>query len=356
MNQRSVAVEEIQSETAQPVTEFEAATFQFIRDWLDNRETLTLQTSGSTGNPSSIAITRKQMQQSARRTIRVLGLAEAHTALVCLNTKYIAGKMMLVRALEAKMKIIATEPTSDPFKKLDISSAPDFMAVAPLQLQSLIATPTYQKKLNRMKAILVGGAAVSENLKKEIQSLSCPVYATYGMTETISHIALRLLTTGQQKSNYQILPGVKISTDKRGCLIIHDEIIGHPIVTNDLVNLKNSNSFEWLGRYDNIINSGGIKISPEKVEMEIDRIAASISLTRNFFIAGLPHPSLGEQVVLFIEGTPIGEPLEKRILENASRQLPEFENPKQIKYISKFSFTPTGKINRGKTLAGVKDQ
>lgn len=349
INQREITIQDITSGNARPLTEFEASTFNFIRSWLGDQETFSIQTSGSTGEPKSIPVTREQMKRSAQRTIQTLGLTENLTALICLNTRYIAGRMMMVRAFEGKMKIIATEPSHNPFKNLG-NRQPDFMAVVPLQLQTLLSSSANIQVLNNMKAILVGGAAVSEYLKTMIQAIACPVHSTYGMTETITHIALQLLNTPQQTNVFKTLAGVRISADQRGCLAIDDEILTEQIITNDLINLVSTDEFQWLGRIDNIINTGGIKVSPEKIEQDVEQVLSDLKVLRKFFIAGFPHQTLGQQVVLSIEGSPLKREVESQIQEKLKQHLSPYEVPKKIMYIHEFNFTSTGKINRGKSL------
>lgn len=353
VNQREITIKDILSGDTQPLCEFETSTLDFIHSWLKGQTNFNIQTSGSTGNAKQITITREQMQRSAQRTIRAIGLNDGDTALVCLNTNYIAGKMMVVRAFEGNMKIIVADPSANPFENLKADQPIDFMAVVPLQLQTVLSKSAYFERLNKMKAILVGGASVSEKLKEEVQAIPCPVYATYGMTETISHIALQLLNTNLQADCFHALPGVVLKTDNRGCLVVEDEILTTPISTNDLVEIKESGKFKWVGRIDNVINTGGIKVNPEKVEKEIEHIASQQNVDLKFFIAGLPHQTLGEQVTLIVEGTPLSAGIEKALLETLAQQVSTYETPKEIIYAPLFSLTETGKINRTQTIRSL---
>lgn len=349
INQREESLDDIQSGKAVPQSEFESSTFQFIRDWLNGAQEFSLQTSGSTGTPKSITITRKQMQRSARRTLDALGLQPRDTSLVCLATNFIAGKMMVVRAFEGNMKIVATEPSSDPFEKITKSLPIDFMAIVPLQLQTLLANSDYTSRLNKMKGILVGGAPVSEKLKEQVQRITCPVYETYGMTETISHIALRLLNTSNQSDSFQLLAGITVQLDARGCLVIDDDNLSGRILTNDLVQLIGPDKFLWLGRIDHVINSGGIKLSPEKIEQEVGRLFSSLNIQRNFFVAGLPNETLGQEVVVVVEGNPLSGEAYNSIRVDLSQRLSAYEVPRQILFLENFRYTPTGKINRAES-------
>lgn len=351
INQRKVLLDAILQGQVNTTSEHEASTFTFIRAWLKGEDSFTLQTSGSTGPPKNITFTRNQMQASAARTVKALGLEQGITSLVCLNTKYIAGKMMLVRALEHGLKIIAVDPASDPYQQISASQPIDFMAVAPLQLQTLLDNPKYFSRLNSMKAILVGGAPVNLSLKTAISNLTCPVYETYGMTETLSNIALKHLNGAMASDYFTPLPGITLSRDNRDCLIIHDSIQHEPLITNDVVELH-ENGFRWLGRADNVINSGGLKIYPEKVESALENVFQSLEIPRKYFIGSLPDERLGEAVTLFIEGSDISKSDILR-LQKGIDQLPEkMERPRKAATIAAFQYTPTGKIIRKRIPEG----
>src|SRR5688572_15864980 len=216
---REVSLSEILSRAVTPLSEFESETFSFIRDWLQGLDSFKLQTSGSTGTPKEITVTRNQLRQSADRTLQALGINPGDTALVCLDTKYIAGKMMVVRALQGNLKIYAVEPVSNPLLKLSSNTAISFAAFVPLQLQEILKHGDCVQKLNQLKAIIVGGVAVSTSLQGEISKLSTPVFATYGMTETVSHIALQRLNGKHPSDHFTALPGIETEVDERGCLV-----------------------------------------------------------------------------------------------------------------------------------------
>lgn len=349
INHRQVNLTEITPGGATSVSDFEFETFSCIQDWLQEIDSFKLQTSGSTGIPKEITLTRNQLQQSALRTIKVFDLNNNDTAFVCLDTKYIAGKMMLVRALESNMKIVAVEPSSNPLQKLPSEPSISFAAFVPLQLQEILKQGDSIQKLNRMKAIIIGGAVVSASLQQEIQKLSCPVYATYGMTETVSHIALQRLNSMEASDHFTVLPGIGIELDERGCLVIRLPEFEEKIVTNDLVELLTPTSFRWSGRIDHVINSGGFKISPEKIERIVERIFHDRMINRPFFVCGIPDDRLGQKLILTIEGFPISG--EKKILALLKQHLHAYEVPKQIFHIREFIRTGTGKVNRVKTAA-----
>jgi O-succinylbenzoic acid--CoA ligase len=303
INNRAVFIEEILKQQVQPISPFEKTTFDFIRSWISGEQNFNQFTSGSTGTPKEITLTRNQLIHSAKRTLAALNLKSNQTALVCLDTKYIAGKMMLVRALEGNLKIIATEPTSNPLKNLSATIQIDFAALVPLQMQEILKDKATADRLNTINTIIVGGAAVTASLEKEIQSSTCEVFATYGMTETVSHIALQQLN-GKGKSPYfKVLDRIYVSQDERGCLIIEMPEFLKKVITNDLVELIDANHFKWRGRWDNVINSGGYKVSPEKVEKEIEQIFEQLSINQLFFISSIVDEKLGQKLILLIEGT-----------------------------------------------------
>lgn len=353
INNRTVALSEIISESAVSFTPFETETFTFIKKWLFGETEFTLTTSGSTGTPKAIILTRSQLQQSAYRTIEALGLTNQHTALVCLDTKYIAGKMMLVRALEANMKIIAVEPTSNPFKNLSDSTSIDFTALVPLQLEEILNNPSSTEKLNHVKNIFIGGAALSANLKSQISNLKSNLYATYGMTETVSHIALQRLNGINPTEHFETLPDIKIKMDERDCLVIELPGFTSPIITNDIVRILNDSAFVLLGRYDNVINSGGAKLSPEVIEQKIATIFDSLGYSFAFFLAGAPDERLGQKLVLIVEANSHDDVAISSLLK---QHLTGYEVPKQVHFITEFIRTETGKINRLKTLKLLSGQ
>jgi o-succinylbenzoate---CoA ligase len=350
LNNRPVRLDDILNQHATPQSAFEETTFDFIRQWISGAESFTLHTSGSTGTPKQITVTRNQLRQSALRTINVLGLTPRQTVLVCLDTKYIAGKMMLVRAFEGNLKIVATEPAANPFQSLSPTTAIDFAAFVPLQLQELLRDSKNFAQLNTLHQIIVGGAPVNSWLEQDLQKLNCRVYGTYGMTETVSHIALQLLNGPEKADCFQVLAGIAIEQDERGCLIIQLPEFPEKIVTNDLIELLDAHRFRWQGRWDSVINSGGYKISPEKVEAEVDRVLAASSLHGAHFVGGIPDEKLGQKLILVLEGKPLTVEQENHIIDKLREILHPFEVPKQIRYSNRIIRTDTGKINRMQSL------
>ena len=308
---------------------------QFLVMWFSDEDIITVHTSGSTGVPKLIQLKKEHMRNSAEMTGEFFNVKENTSALLCLSMDYIAGKMMLVRALVLGWQLDVVMPTSSPLVKID--KLYDFAAFVPLQLAHSLS------KINQIKTLIVGGGKVSNTLIDKIQSLTTQVYATYGMTETITHIAVAKLNHYANKEGtalvYETLPGISISQDNRNCLLINAPALTTATVnTNDVVSLVSANQFMLLGRIDHVINSGGVKLHPEGIE---DKLAPLIK-TR-FFVTGLPDNILGEKLVLVVEG-------DQEAINFKSVALSKFEVPKAVFFVPKFIETKTGKIQRSQTV------
>lgn len=351
LNHRQVSIKDILSGKVQGDTDFEKEAIVFLKDWLSGKEKFNIKTSGSTGTPKIIEVDRWQMIESARATINALKLTPGETALVCLHTRYIAGKMMFVRALINGLRIIAVEPSSNPIAGIDTSLHIDFTAMVPMQLKAIMNT-NFIHRLDSIKNIIVGGAAISESLREcIITKLTTKVYATYGMTETITHIALQEICDEYQANIFTPLPGVKTSTDNRGCLVIEAGYLKGPVVTNDLVEMTGEGKFRWLGRFDNIINTGGLKVIPEQIEKIIDTLFKEHGIRQRFCVGSQPDDLLGQKVILFIEGPKLPDTVTHTLHIKLKELLSTHEVPKEIRYISAFVETETGKVNLKATLA-----
>jgi O-succinylbenzoic acid--CoA ligase len=329
----------------------------FLKDWFSNKEYIIANTSGSTGAPKAIKLKKKQLQNSALATGDFFKLKEKTTALLCLPIAYIAGKMMLVRALTLGWHIDVISSNLNPLKQ-HLKSY-DFSAMVPLQLENSI------EKLHQIKKLIVGGGAVSISLQEKLQETSSEVFATYGMTETITHIAIkklnnfipfqgaRVIKQPLQKEYYKTLPNTKIYKDERDCLVIKNTSISDTIIfTTDVVALISDTQFEWLGRFDNVINSGGIKLHPEKIEAKLSKI-----ISQRFFVAGIKDDKLGEKLVLLIElADNKAAKLRDKFTDamKNSKLFSKFEIPKEIHIIDRFAETETKKIQRKKTLDLIK--
>ena len=320
--------------------QFEKSIGEFILNWLNDDDSIKVETSGSTGDSKKIKISKEHMVNSARATGHHFNQGEKTSALLCLSANFIAGKMMLVRAMVLGWDLHIVAPSKDALTEYDNDY--DFVAMVPYQLYHAIPD------LKKVKKLIVGGGPVSKELAEMLRDIPTEIYATYGMTETISHIAARKINGVGRTDIYEALPNVKLSTDARGCLAIYAPGIAEKvIITNDIVDLVSPSRFRWLGRYDNVINSGGYKIHPEVVE---GKLASFIKLP--FIIASEKDEELGERVILIIENNQ-KNPLPN--YSNALTALEGYQRPKKIYTITKFPFTETEKIKRGDILRLLQD-
>jgi O-succinylbenzoic acid--CoA ligase len=311
--------------------DFEKPVGDFILDWFDSKHYLEIKTSGTTGEPKIIKVQKQAMVNSALATGDFFELQPGNTILNCLPVKYIAGKMMFVRAFILGLEMDFVAPSSNPMKRNKNNY--DFVAMVPLQAENSIA------QLNQIKKLIVGGAKVNDTLEKKLAKSKCTVFETYSMTETVTHIAAKKI--GQKA--FTVFPNITISQDDRNCLVISaPDLDLENITTNDIVELVARNQFIWLGRQDNVINSGGIKLIPEQIEAKL-----SEKLTSRFFVAGIPDEKLGEKLLLFIEGAPFE--LDASIFDS----LDKYEKPKEIKFIPHFAETETGKIKRNEVVSSL---
>lgn len=338
----------INIESLFPKNEFEEKVISFLQDWFSHSETVSVQTSGSTGIPKVFEIEKKRMLSSAKMTCDFLGLKEGDTALLCLPVQYISGKMMLVRAIERKLKIIISEPSSVP----EISENVEFCAMTPLQVQNSL------NKIHFIKNLIIGGATVSENLKSQLTSIiqhpsSNKIFETYGMSETLSHIALKQISPVQE-NYFTIFNDVEISVDERNCLKIFAPKLNPEILqTNDIVELLNEKQFKFLGRFDNVINSGGVKIFAEELESLVKKY-----VTQDLVFIGKPDEILGEKLVLVIEGKDASTSLSMTEIKSKIYNLEfpsKFHIPKEILFLEKFPRAENGKVLRKEILKILAD-
>ena len=300
----------------------------FILQWIDPSPEISLQTSGSTGTPKTILMSKQAMVNSAIATGNYFRLKAGDSALSCLPFEHIAAKMMFVRAYVLGLELDCVKPSSSPLDAL--SRNYDFCALVPLQLENSI------EYLDHIKTIIVGGAKLSNGLKSKLKNASSSIYETFGMTETVSHIAVKNISASSPV--FEALPSVSIGVDSRNCLYIEaPHIVSTPIQTNDVINLISKTTFEWIGRYDTIINSGGLKIAPEQLEQQLEGF-----IEERFFITSQKDNSLGEVIVIVIERSTPYEILNFDALDSMKR-------PKYVYYIGSFLETISGKIKRQET-------
>ena len=329
--------------------EFAQAAFKFFKSWLEGEKTFSQSTSGSTGTPKLISIYRDQMEASSKATGAFFKTDSNSKLLCCLNPAYIAGKMMLVRAMVWNCEIHLVEPSSTPLRKVD--SEVDFVAMVPLQVQASMEDEISIQKLKSIQNLIIGGAPISAKLKAALVENGIKAWQTFGMTETVSHIALAEI--GNEELLYRVLPGVEIGQDQRGALWIKSEMSGpDPIQTNDLIELRSANSFVWQGRVDFVVNSGGIKLFPELIEQKAEGVIAEIFAGIPYFFFGEKDELLGEKLVLFLETTESNSRL-KILKERLSDVLGKYELPKKIYFSPKFARTESGKIHRRETFTSL---
>lgn len=313
---------------------------EFILEWLNSNNYIEVQTSGSTGKPKKIRLNKTNVENSARATNYFFDLTEGTSALLCLSAQYIAGKMMLVRAMIGGWNLTLTEPGKNPLQQFERNF--DFTAMVPFQVFHSL------EDLEKVRKIIIGGGAIPANLEKKLQEKNTIAYATYGMTETISHIAVRQVNGKEKSDVYSALPDVNFSQTKDGCLIIHAPKISEEIqVTNDVVELLSNIKFRFKGRKDNVINSGGIKIYPEEVERKLSRY-----IQDPFFIASEKDESLGDKLILIIESE---TSISKENLQEAFTHVSSFETPKKIYTLPQFIYTDTEKIKRKEVIEILKN-
>lgn len=305
--------------------------------WKSGENKITVYTSGSTGNPKKIGIYKKQMIASAKNTLGYFEIKDNSTFLSCLPVKYIGGKMMLIRAILSKSKIVLCKPSVNPINELDTEI--DFIALTPLQLNYLLEKIDIFKKI---KLTIIGGGLVSKNLISKIQNLTTNCYQTYGMTETISHIALRNLKDCTNKTPYKCLKDVEVRANNKNQLIINSKKLEiENLVTNDKVKILSNKEFLFLNRTDNIINSGGLKINPEEVENKILKLLGD----NNFFVDKIKNDKFGEEIILIAL-----KKIKINLLKESIKLLKDKKiQPKRIYFVDKFILNDNQKIDKLKS-------
>jgi o-succinylbenzoate---CoA ligase len=333
------------------ISEVARRTLYFASEWIRGAEVFLQNSSGSTGTPKTIPVYRKHMESSARRTLEALKIQQGDRALLCLDPAYIAGKMMIVRALVGGLRLQCINPQANPLAYEKLISPMHFAALVPLQMAEYLQN---QEKstldTSQLKAIILGGGKVNTYLKNKLRAITMPVFQTFGMTETVSHIALQKISGLDAEDCFYSLPGVEIQKDEDGCLMIRADVTGNKwLKTNDLIDLHGPGRFTWLGRKDNIINSGGIKVIPEYIESILEQ-HRNEAFANNLFVEKLEDFRWGESVCLFIEGKPDQDLLET-MLEVSRNFLNKAELPKKICICKHFAYTPNGKIQRKETVS-----
>ena len=340
---------------------------EFLEEWHSPSPTVLLHTSGSTGRPKPFLMEKERMKASAHRTCDFLSLSPGDTALLCLPLEYIAGKMVVVRALERNMTLLTVTPSRNPLREIiercetegvdPLSVEIAFAAMVPSQVLCSLNDDRERQLLQRIRHIIIGGGVVSRELSTSLERFPNSIWSTYGMTETASHIALRRLNGEHRSEWYEPFPSVSVSLypdsmvpDGCGLLVIDaPEVCGERLVTNDICELHpDGRRFRVLGRRDNVICSGGIKLQIEEIE---DALSAVLSLP--FCITKCSDALYGEVAVLLVEHSEPNDDSLSQLLSSALAVLPRYSKPKKIFCCTTIPLTSTGKINRAACKALV---
>ncbi len=319
------------------ITDWKKEILYFLIDWLSDVDSIISTTSGSTGTPKIISVKKEHVINSAQATCHFFGLKKGDTALLCLPVKYIAGKLMVVRAVEHGLNLYCVEPSLTPdFEETTI----DFAAMTPAQVASLLETEKGLQLLENIKTLIVGGDAISEVLEKKIRQLSTEVWQTYGMTETITHIALRKVNGKDTSTALKPLPNVSLSLTNDGCLVIDAPAIGvQQMETHDVAEIFEDGSFIIKGRKDNVVISGGVKLFPEQIEKQVAKLCK-----QPFYFTGVEDEKLGKKLVMVIESKM--ELNKAKLLKQMREKLDRYWVPKDIIVVKEFQRTGSGKIIR----------
>ena len=328
----------------------------FFSEWNNDSDTVLVHTSGSTGKPKPMMVEKKRMLNSARITCDFLGLKPGDSALLCMSFDYIAGKMVVVRSIERHLHLISVPPSGHPLK--DVDEEITFAAMVPMQVYNTLQVPEERERLSRIRHLIIGGGAIDAALEQELQSLpgDIAIWSTYGMTETLSHIALRRINGDEASEWYQPFDSVRISQTEEGCLVIDaPQVCAETLVTNDIVEIEpyiynkvEKLRFRIKGRKDNVICSGGIKIQIEEVETLLKP-----HLEKPFMLAKKKDGKFGEIAVLLSEDEDIKkvEATVRRLLSDESEKSSDHKKytywiPKEFRYVEHLPLTETGKPKR----------
>ncbi|ODS82633.1 MAG: hypothetical protein ABS46_08280 [Cytophagaceae bacterium SCN 52-12] len=320
-------------------------------DWLNGKESYMLPTSGSTGPPKQIEVRADQLKASVYATSEALSLYQGTRVLACLNIDYVAGFMMLIRAMELDWEVTLLAPSSNPLLLLPEESEFDFTALVPMQLYEIISNPETSHRAKKLGKILLGGVGLSRSQEEAFKKLDQEVYLGYGMTETVSHVALQRV--GEASAGRFYLTGdVEFGTDPRGCLFFNGAVTGYqPVQTNDLATVfREERAFQLHGRIDHVVNSGGIKIQLEEMESQIGELLAANGVFSDFFLWKIPDERLGNALVLVVEGAP---ELEEKISGILRKGLDRLKRPRKLYFTGSFFRTGSDKTDKYRTFEGL---
>ena len=314
----------------------------FLKDWNNDSDTIAVHSSGSTGTPKIMYVEKKRMLASAKITCDFLHLHKGDTALLCMSLDHIGAQMVVVRSIERGLHLVEVPPCGHPLANLDKSI--DFAAMVPLQIYNTLQVPQEKERLKQIKQLIIGGGSMAPEIEEELRSFPNAVWSTYGMTETLSHIAPRRVNGDEASEWYTPLNNVRIRLNENDCLcILAKNICDNELITNDIATINNQDQFKIIGRRDNIINSGGLKIQIEEIEQKLHELGE-----KNFAIGSYPDKKFGQIVVLLTDGK--NNDTKERI-----SQLPPYWQPKRIVYTTQIPLTENGKIARQKVQEEIKN-
>lgn len=312
--------------------------YAFLVEWFSSSSTIEVQTSGSTGAPKRIKVDKQQMMLSAIRTCDFLKLKEGDTALLCMDMRYIGAKMMVVRALVCGMNLLVRKPSGHPL--CDVTQTIDFLSVVPLQLYNTLNTPEERQRLDAISRVIVGGGAVEDSVCALCREVPGRIYSTYGMTETLSHVALRLLNGTDATTHFVPLQGVKVMSSEQGTLVINDTLLGgEDITTNDVGTVFSDGTFVVHGRADNVVNSGGVKI-----QLEEDEVLLRTFIDVPFALTSVKDVRLGEALVLLVDKR--YKKSDTDLLDGMKKILPQYHIPKYFFRLEAIPMSGNAKLNR----------
>ena len=313
---------------------------EFVSDWQSDSPTLLVHTSGSTGKPKPMLVEKRRMEASARITCGFLGLRAGDTALLCMPLDFIAGKMVVVRSLVWGLRLVAVEPSGHPLKGL--TESPTFAAMVPMQVYNSLKVEEERRLLRDIKHLIIGGGAVNSDMAEALRGFPNAVWSTYGMTETLSHIALRRLSGAEASEWYEPFDGVGVTTSADGCLVIDaPAVCAQPLVTNDIAEIApDGRRFRIRGRRDNVVCSGGLKLQIEEMEARLQP-----HLNVPYMISKRPDDKFGEAVVLLA----VTDDMES-VCEVCRKHMPRYEQPRYFLAVSELPMTSTGKPARAEAM------
>lgn len=315
----------------------------FLKEWFNSSPYIFVQTSGSTGEPKEMQVEKNRMLQSASLTCHFLGLNKGDTALLCMNLKYIGAKMVVVRSLYAELNLIPTEVTGNPLKNVDSTI---FAAMTPIQVFNTLQDDIEREKLKNIKNLIIGGGAIHEALSVELSNFVNPIWSTYGMTETLSHIALRQINGDNASDWYTPFENVTVGLSENNTLVIDAPLLAKErLLTNDVAEINERGEFRIIGRLDNMINTGGIKVQIEELENILRKL-----ITTDFMITSVSNSKFGEAIILLVKE---GIYSMNELYEICEVLLSPYKRPKKIFLIQEIPYTETNKLDRqrGKQIA-----